>query len=153
VNSRLDYSSIVRARPAFESEIAGRRAVWLQIVRDQSFGREGAFLKKLAHQFQRGMHVSLRLDEYIEDLALGVDRAPEIDHPAGDFQIYLVQTPDRMRPRATLAQVGRDDWPEVIDPAANGLKGDRDPPLSEQILDISKAERKPEVEPLWGTSG
>jgi len=57
------------------------------------------------------MPVSLRLDENIEDLAFGVDGAPEIDHPATDFQIDFVQMPDRMRPRATLAQVGCDDGP------------------------------------------
>ncbi len=33
------------------------------------------------------MLVSLRLDENVKDLAFGVDCAPEIDHPAADFQI------------------------------------------------------------------
>ena len=47
-------------------------------------------LQKLAHQFQRSMLVSLRLDENVKDLAFGVDCAPEIDHPAADFQIDLV---------------------------------------------------------------
>ena len=42
------------------------------------------------------MPVSLRLDEDIEDLAFGVDCAPEIDHPTTDFQIDLVQMPDPM---------------------------------------------------------
>src|SRR5271155_362314 len=55
-------------------------------VRDQSLRSEGVFLQKFAHQFQRSMPVSLRLDEDIEDLAFGVDCAPEIDHPATDFQ-------------------------------------------------------------------
>jgi hypothetical protein len=39
------------------------------------------------------MLVSLRLDENVKDLAFGVDCAPEIDHPAADFQIDLVQIP------------------------------------------------------------
>jgi hypothetical protein len=43
---------------------------------------------------QRSIPVSLRLKENIEDLAFGVDCAPEIDHPATDFQINLVQMPD-----------------------------------------------------------
>src|SRR5208283_3050548 len=46
-----------------------------------------------AHQFQCGMLVSLGLDQHIEDLALGVDRPPEIDHTAVDFQIDLVEMP------------------------------------------------------------
>ena len=48
-----------------------------QIVRDQSIGDEPAFLQEFAHRFQRGMLVSLGLDQHIEDLALGVDGPPE----------------------------------------------------------------------------
>ena len=38
--------------------------------------------------------LSLR-DENVKDLAFGVDCAPEIDHPAAEFQIDLVQMPSR----------------------------------------------------------
>ena len=65
------------------------------------------FLRSLRDQLQRGVLVSLGLDQHIEDLALGVDGPPEVDHSAGDFQIDLVQMPRRMRLRATLSQVGR----------------------------------------------
>jgi hypothetical protein len=54
------------------------------------------FLQQLAHEFQRGTLVPLRLDQHIEDLALGADGAPKIDHAAIDFQINLVQMPSRM---------------------------------------------------------
>ena len=36
---------------------------------------------------------------------------------------------------------------EVVHPAAHGLVRDRDPALGEQILDVAKAEREPEIEP------
>ena len=55
--------------------------------------------------------------------------------------------PRDARLRAALSQTGSDRRPEVIDPASNGLVGDRDPALREQIFDVSKAQRKPEVEP------
>ena len=51
-----------------------------QIARDQSIGDELAFLEEFAHQFQRDTLVSLGLDQHVEDLALGVDSAPQIDH-------------------------------------------------------------------------
>jgi hypothetical protein len=99
---RWILSSIVLPSPAlaptFKSKIARRRAVRSQVLRDQSLRRKGVFLEKFAHQFQR----SIPLDEDIEDLAFGVDCAPEIDHPATDFQIDLVQMPDQMRLRARL---------------------------------------------------
>ena len=132
---------------AFNPEIAGRRAVRPQVVRDQPIRNERIFLQELAHQFQRCVLVSLRLDQHIEDLALGVNSAPEIDHAAIDFQIDLVQMPRGAGLWAALSQTGSDRWPEVIDPASNALIGDRDPALSEQVFDVSKAQRKPDVKP------
>jgi hypothetical protein len=60
-------------------------------------------LQKLAHYFQGGVLVSLRLDQHIEDLAFGVDGPPEIDHTSVDFQIDLVQMPSRMASDDALA--------------------------------------------------
>jgi hypothetical protein len=40
-----------------------------------------------------------------------------------------------------------DHRPEVVHPAAHGLVRDRDPALRKQILDVTKAEREPEIEP------
>jgi hypothetical protein len=48
-------------------------------------------------------HISLGLDQHIEDLALDVNGAPEIHHPAIDFQIDLVETPSRARLRAATS--------------------------------------------------
>jgi hypothetical protein len=58
-----------------------------QIVSDQLIGDEPAFLQEFAHQFQRSMLVSLGLDQHVEDLALSVDSAPQIDHAAGNLEI------------------------------------------------------------------
>ena len=93
------------------------------------------------------MLVSLGLDQHIEDLAFGIDGTPEIHHPAFNFQINLVKMPLGVRLRAALSQAGGDLRSEVIDPAPNGLIGDRDPALSEQVFNVSKAQRKPEIEP------
>src|SRR5271169_3077066 len=49
--------------------------------------------------------------------------------------------------RTALAQMPRDHRPEVVHPAAHGLVRDRDPALREQILDVTKAECEPEIEP------
>jgi hypothetical protein len=39
------------------------------------------------------MLVAFRLDQHIEDLALGVDGAPQVDHAAIDLEIDLIQMP------------------------------------------------------------
>ena len=56
-------------------------------------GAKAYFFKKLAHQFQSGVLVALGLDQHIEDLALGVDGAPKINHSPIDFQIDFVEMP------------------------------------------------------------
>src|SRR5271170_2541619 len=88
------------------------------------------------------MLVALGLDQHIENLALGVDGAPQINHPPIDFQM-----PSRMRFRTALAQMRGDHRTEVVHPAAHGLVRDRDLPLGEQILNVTKAECEPEIEP------
>jgi hypothetical protein len=64
-----------------------------QIVSDQSIWDEPAFLQEFTHQFQRGILVSLALDQHVKDLALGVDGAPQMDHAAGNLEINLVKMP------------------------------------------------------------
>jgi hypothetical protein len=62
-----------------DPEGVGGGAIRAQVIRDQPIGNEAVFLEKFAHQFQRRMLVSLGLDQHIEDFALGVDGAPQID--------------------------------------------------------------------------
>jgi hypothetical protein len=63
------------------------------------------------------------LDQHVEDLALGVDGAPQIDHPAIDFQI---------------------DFVEMQNPPTDRFIADHQSALSQKILDIPIAQREPE---------
>jgi hypothetical protein len=93
-----------------------------------------AYFKRLPHRFQSDVLVN----KHIENLAMGDDSAPQIDHPPIDLQIDFIKMLDRMRLQATFAQMRGDHWPEVVYTAANGFIGDRDAALGEQILDITK---------------
>src|SRR5271157_4904711 len=126
--------------PAFDPQVPGRGAVRSQVVCDQPLWNKGILLQELAHQLQRGMLVSLRLDQHIEDLALSVDSPPEIGHTAVDFQIDLVEMPSRMRFQTTLAQVGRNHRTEMVHPTPNRLVRHRDSAFRQQILDVTQAE-------------
>src|SRR5208283_388132 len=108
---------------------------------------DGVFPQKLAHQFQRGVLVALGLDQHIQNLALGVDGAPQVNHAPIDFQINLVKMPDRMRFGTALAQLRCNDRPEMIYPASDCFVRNCNPALGEQILDVTKAKREPEIEP------
>src|SRR5260370_2655713 len=130
-----------------DAEVASRGAIRSQVVSDQSIGHETVFLKQLAHELQRGMLVPFRLDQDIEDLALGIDGAPQVDHAAIDLHIDLIQVPTRVGFGAAFTQVRRDHRPEVVYPAPNGLVGDRNAAFCQQVFDVAQAQREPEVEP------
>src|SRR5271166_3559424 len=143
--------SIVLPSPAImqvvDAEIEGRCAVGPKIIRDQSIRNDGVFPQKFAHQFQRGVLVALGLDQHIQNLALGVDGAPQVNHAPIDFQIDLVEMPSRMRFQAALSQVGRNHRSEMVHPTPNRLVRHRHSAFGQQILDVAQAEGEPEVEP------
>jgi Glutamine synthetase, beta-Grasp domain len=95
------------------------------------------FLQKLAHEFQRGALVPFRLDQHIEDFALGVDGSPQVDHAAIDFQIDLVEMPDGVRLRPAFTRATGDHGSKMVHPAAHALIGHQDPALGKQILDVA----------------
>src|SRR5437660_1620176 len=130
-----------------DAEIGGCCASGPQIIRDQPLRNDGVFPQKLAHQFQRGVLVALGLDQHIQNLALGVDSAPQVDHTPIDLQIDLVKMPDRIRSWTALAQFRCNDRPENASPSSNCFVGNYNSTLREQILDVTKAERETDIEP------
>src|SRR5271163_2439778 len=64
-----------------------------------------------------------------------------------DFQIDLVKMPDRMRSGTALAQFRCNDRSEMIHPASDCFVRNSNSALGEQILDVTKAKREPEIEP------
>src|SRR5271166_922960 len=133
--------------PAFDPQIPGRGAVRSQVVCNQPLWNKGILLQELAHQLQRGMLVSLGLDQHIEDLALRVDGSPKVDHSPVDLQIDLVEMPSRVRLQATLSSVGRDHRSEMVHATPNRLIRRRHAAFRHQIFDVTQAEGEPEVEP------
>ena len=114
-----------------DAEVVCSSAIRSQVVSDQSIGNEAVFLQQLAHELQRGMLVPFRLDQYIEDLALGIDGAPATS----------------VGPGSASTQVRCDYWPAMDDPAPIGLVAHHYVALYQQVFDIAQAQGEPEVEP------
>ncbi len=74
-----------------DPKIMGRGGIRSQLICDELVWDKAIFLQELAHQFKRRQFVPPGLDQHVEDLALGVDGAPQIEHPAIDFQIDFVR--------------------------------------------------------------
>lgn len=112
-----------------------------------SIGNEAVFLQQLAHELHRGMLVPLRLDQHIQNLTLGIDSTPQVDHAAIDLEIDLIQVPVRVWLRAALAQVRCDHRPEMIYPAPNELVGDGNAAFCQQVFNVAQAQGEAEVKP------
>jgi hypothetical protein len=115
---------------AGQPQLPERRAVGAQLVSHQQFRHKPLLSEKLAHQPQCRPTVAAALDQHVEDLAFVVDGTPEIHSLAGDPNDHLV--PQRS---------------ELQYPAPDGLVGDVEPSLGKEILDVSVAEREPQVDP------
>src|ERR1700719_418267 len=129
------------------SKITGSGSIRSQIVRAQLVWDKAILLQQLAHEFQCRTLVPPALDQHIKHFALGIHGAPKIDHAAGDFQIDLVKMPGGVGLGSTFAQVRRDQGPEMIHPAPNGLVGDHDAAFRQQVFDVTEAQGEPEIEP------
>src|ERR687888_1740174 len=99
-----------------QSQTSERTGVGAQLIGDQQFRHETLLSEQLAHQPQRRATVASALDQYVENLALVIDGAPQIQPLAAHAPLHLVQMPAIARPRATLAQPSRERGTELLSP-------------------------------------
>ena len=82
-----------------DSKITGCSSIRSEIVCDELVGDKAIFLQQLAHQFGRRPLVPSGLDQHVEDFALGIHGAPEVDQATIDLEIE-VSGAREFRPRA-----------------------------------------------------
>ena len=127
------------------ADLFHRRGIRAKAVGDD-LPRSAVSLHDPLEKLQRRSLVPLRSDDRFQNLAFMIDGAPQIDHAPIDFQIDLVKMPDRMRSGTALAQFRCNDRPEMIHPASDCFVRNCNSALREQILDVTKAEREPQIE-------
>ena len=69
------------------------------------------------------MLVPFGMYQHVEDLALGIDGAPQVHLLTPDAHEHLVEVPAPMRGRAVRPQPACDQRAEGEDPAPDGLVG------------------------------
>jgi hypothetical protein len=143
--------SIVTPSAAFmgvcDSKITGCSPIRSEVVGNELVWNKAIFLQQLAHQFERRPLVASGLDQHVEHFALGIHSTPEIDQAAINLEIDLIEMPDGVGLRPSSAQVRCDHRPEMVHPAAHSLVGHQDPTLSQQILDVAKAQGESNMKP------
>src|SRR6056297_590952 len=107
----------------------------------------------LAHcflkEFQRCLLVPRLRDEALQHLTFVVDGSPEVVPLAVDLYENLVEVPPPVAglhaPDAPLTDLGGELRPKPVPPESNRLVTDLDTTLVQQILDVPKRQREPDV--------
>ncbi len=107
-------------------------------------------LQRLLHEAQGSSLVPGLRDVALEDLALLVDGAPEVNHLAVQPDVHLVEVPAPLAKTAhpvhpLPAYVGGEHRTEPVPPVAHGLMADVDAALGQQVLDVPQRQREPDI--------
>src|SRR6266545_4798048 len=123
------------------------RAVGTQLVSRHLLRREALLAEQLAHELDGCALVPSALNQDFEDLALMIDRTPQIHMLAGDPDDHFVEMPAITRSRTTPPQSPSDRRSEFEHPTANALVGDVEPTRGKQFLNIAIAQGETKVQP------
>ena len=103
--------------------------------------------QNLAKEALGGSLVSVARDQDIEDIAVLVYRSPKIMTFAANRDEHFVHVPDVTKPLLSPPQSAGVLGSKLVAPGSNGFVGFGDATLSEQVLDITKAQSEPMVQP------
>jgi hypothetical protein len=95
----------------------------------------------------RGAPIAARLNQEVDQVAVLIHGTPEILLLAVDSNKNFVQVPHIAEAALTPLQFSGIVRTELLTPEPNRLIGDDDSAFGEKILDISKAQAKPMVNP------
>jgi hypothetical protein len=93
------------------------------------------------------MLIAVRLQENINHVSVLVDGAPEILPFTLNCHEEFVQVPDVPQASLSASEYMGVFGTELSAPLSNGLEGDGDPALCQQILNISEAQAETVVKP------
>src|ERR1700731_2836828 len=122
-------------------------AVGAQLVSRHLLRREALLAEQLAHKLDGCALAPSALNQDLEDLALMIDRAPQIHMLAGDADDHFVEMPSITWSRTAPPQSPSDRRSEFEHPSTNALVGDVEATLGKQFLHIAIAQGEAQVEP------
>ena len=138
---------LIRAVDHRRHHHALRGRVTAELVGDQPARDTGLAFQSLPEESDRGALISPRLHQDIEDVTVLVHGPPEILQPAGERHEEFVEMPRVPQPAASAPESASVARTERKAPLADGLVGDRDAPLGQQVLDIPEAQSESVREP------
>ena len=76
-----------------QSELPKGSTIRGQLIGDQNLRSKSLFAQQLAHEAECGVLIAMPLDQHVEDLALVIDRPPQVHALPGDPDDHLVEVP------------------------------------------------------------
>ncbi len=147
------FGPVVRPAPhllfAGVTKLSHRSFVRGETIGGDLSGRTVAF-ERLLHEPQRCLLVALLGDIALEDLALLIDRAPQVVQLAVDLHVDFVEVPLPLPKTAhsthpLALHIGSEQRPKSVPPQPNRLVANINPALSQQILYVSQRKRKAHI--------
>ena len=118
-----------------------------QLVRHDSSGLPALPAQQLLEEAFGGPLVAPRLEKDIDHVAVLIDGPPEILSAPLNGDEQFIQVPRVTQPPLPSLEASSVLRPEPETPQADGLVGDRDAPLGEEIFDVAEAQTESVVEP------
>ncbi len=132
---------------AVHTEIFQCSRIGWKLVSHHLVRRITLLLQQFAHQFERGLPISAGLNQNIENLTFPVHCPLQIHPLAVDGNKQFVQVPTPVWSGTKLSQLAGVAQTELQRPPPNRFIRNFYPTLSEEIFDISKTQREPEIQP------
>jgi len=130
-----------------KAKFLGRGTVGCELVRHDRLGAHVLMLQQLSQQPRGSSLVGPLLEEHVQNLALVIDGPPQERPLAADPYGHLIQMPPPSWLRPRSPNILGELKPELPCPGSDRFVADLDPGLRQQVLDVPKAERKPEIQP------
>src|SRR5262245_29682803 len=141
----IEIATLAMLHPG--QDLALRRTVALQLVRNDDARHVLQALQQLTEKLLRRLLVAAALHEDIEDVVVLVDGAPEVMALTIDGQKDLIQVPLVTWLGASVLQLIGVRLPKLETPLANSLMGHRDAALEQDLLHVAVAQREAIIEP------
>ena len=128
-------------------DLAPGCGIGAELVGNHAPGRTALLLEKTRQQTLCCLGVASRLDDFIEDISVRIDRPPQQMLFAADGDDDLIEVPDIAAARSLALQAAGIIAPELRRPSSHRLVGDDNAALLQHLLDQAKAQREAKVQP------
>lgn len=118
-----------------------------EFVSDHAPGRTAVPFEKTPQQAPGHLGVAARLHDFIEDIAVLVDGAPQPVLLAADGDHDLIEVPDVAAARLLAPEAAGVIPPEFHRPASHRLVGDDDTTFQQHLLHQAQAQRETKIQP------